>query len=76
MKNSRKESCRMKHFIENNLKFIIRTLIFILFVLPSVILSYLALFGVHISNGQSSASLILLIVGGLALVISKLAELD
>ena len=57
-------------------KTIIRTLIFIFCVLPSVILSYLALFGVHISNSQSSASLILLIVGGLALVISKLAELD
>lgn len=43
----------MKHFIENNLKFIIRTLIFILFVLPSVILSYLALLGLNVKNGQA-----------------------
>nr|DAV82850.1 MAG TPA: hypothetical protein [Caudoviricetes sp.] len=66
----------MKEFIKNNKKTIIRTLIFIAFVLPSIVLSYLALLGINVSNSQGSASFILLFVGGVILIISKLSEID
>ena len=66
----------MKDFIKNKRGTIIRTLIFIFFVLPSVILSYLALLGFNVSNSQGSASFILLFVGGIILIISKLTELE
>lgn len=66
----------MKEFAKNNKKTIIRTLIFIAFVLPSIVLSYLALLGINVSNSQSSASFILLFVGSVILIISKLSEID
>lgn len=66
----------MKDFIKNNKKTIFRAFIFILFVLPSIIFSYLALLGLNVKNGQASASLILLFVGGVILIISKLSEID
>lgn len=66
----------MKDFIENNKKTIFRAFIFILFVLPSIILSYLALLGLNVKNSQASASFILLFVGGVILIISKLSEID
>lgn len=66
----------MKEFIKNNKKTIIRTLIFIAFVLPAIVLSYLALLGINVSNSQGSASFILLFVGGVILIISKLSEID
>lgn len=66
----------MKEFTKNNKKTIIRTLIFIAFVLPSIVLSYLALLGINVNNSQGSASFILLFVGGVILIISKLSEID
>lgn len=66
----------MKEFIKNNKKTIIRTLIFIAFVLPAIVLSYLVLLGINVSNSQGSASFILLSVGGVILIISKLSEID
>lgn len=65
----------MKDFIKNNTKTIFRVLIAIFFVSPVVILSYLALLGFNVSNGQASASIILFFVGGFTLVISKLSEI-
>ena len=66
----------MKDFIKNKRKTIFRTFIFIWFVLPSIIISYLALLGASVSNSQASASFILLFVGGVILVISKLTDLE
>lgn len=43
----------MRNFIKNNSKTIFRAFIFILFVLPSIILSYLALLGLNVKNGQA-----------------------
>ena len=66
----------MKDFIKNKRQIVIRTLIFILFVLPSIVLSYLALFGINVNNNQGSASFILMFIGLIAMVISKLSELE
>lgn len=66
----------MKDFIKNKRQTAIRTLIFILFVLPSIILSYLALFGINVNNSQGSASFVLMFIGLIAMVISKLSELE
>lgn len=66
----------MKEFIKNKRQTVIRTLIFILFVLPAIILSYLALFGINVNNSQGSASFILMFIGLIAMVISKLSELE
>lgn len=66
----------MKEFIKNKRQTAIRTLIFILFVLPSIILSYLALFGINVNNSQGSASFVLMFIGLIAMVISKLSELE
>ena len=43
----------MRNFIKNNSKTIFRAFIFILFVLPSIILSYLALLGLNVKNSQA-----------------------
>lgn len=66
----------MKEFIKNKKQVVIRILIFILFVLPSIILSYLALFRINVDNSQGSASVVLMFIGLIAMVISKLSELE
>ena len=65
----------MKHFIENNIRTIINISIIVVFILPSVIISYLVLFGFNVGDKQASASLSLFIVGFFALVVSKISEI-